>query len=87
MELGGQDAFIVREHADINLAIDLALKSRLNNAGQVCIAAKRFIIHDSLYDIFLEGIVKGIQNIKIGDPLDHSTNLGPLARKDLLEKF
>lgn len=87
MELGGQDAFIVREFADVNLAIDLALKSRLNNSGQVCIAAKRFIVHESLYEVFLDGIAKGVQDIKLGDPLDPATQMGPLARKDLLVKF
>ena len=87
MELGGLDCFIVREHADIDLAVKLAVQSRGQNAGQVCIAAKRFIVHDSLYDIFVENVVKALKSIRIGDPLDMATELGPLARLDLLEKF
>ncbi len=87
MELGGQDPFIVLQDADINLAIELGFKLRISNAGQVCIAAKRFIVHESLYEEFINGILNNIKSLKIGDPSNPETTMGPLARKDIQDKY
>ncbi len=84
MELGGSDAFIVLKDADIKLAAETALKARMLNNGQVCIAAKRFIIHEAVYEEFIEYQLKLFSNLKIGDPLLPNTDIGPLARPDLL---
>lgn len=84
MELGGNDPFIVLENADIDLAVEIAVKSRIANAGQVCIAAKRFIINEDVYDKFREKLIVKVKSLKIGDPMDAATQLGPLARSDLL---
>lgn len=83
MELGGSDPFIVLDDADIQKAVDVAIDCRLFNCGQVCCAAKRFIIDDKIFDKFKEGLVDKTSKIKIGDPLKEETELGPLARADL----
>ena len=80
MELGGNDPFVVLEDGDVELAIPEALKWRCVNAGQVCTAPKRFIIHEKHYDRFKEGIIEGIKKVKFGDPMDRETQMGPLAR-------
>ncbi len=84
LELGGSDPFIIFEDADLNLAIETAIKSRMTNCGQVCIAAKRFFVSDRIYDKFLKGVISKVEKLKIGNPLD-DVDLGPLARRDLLE--
>ena len=87
MELGGSDAFIVLEDANLEKAIEWGAWSRLLNCGQGCACAKRFIVVDSLYDRFLDGIRKAIAARKVGDPLDKETTLGPLSSesaRDLL---
>jgi succinate-semialdehyde dehydrogenase/glutarate-semialdehyde dehydrogenase len=83
LELGGSDCFIVLKDADLKEAAEVAVRSRLINNGQSCIAAKRFIIESSVYEAFLEEAVKRMDQLKIGDPLNKETDLGPLARKDL----
>ena len=85
-ELGGNDAFIVLPDADIDWAVQNAIKSRAINSGQSCNAAKRFIIHELVYTIFKEKLIEKIAALKVGDPLDEQTNIGPLARIDLAEK-
>ena len=87
LELGSNDAFIVLEDADIELAVETCTQARLINNGETCVAAKRFIVVDSLYDDFRERIVKKFADAKSGDPMDDSSDLGPLARKDLQEKL
>lgn len=83
LELGGSNAFIVLDDANLNEAVDIAIKSRFQNAGQSCIAAKRFIVLKSVYDGFLVKFVDGVKNLKAGDPMDSNTDIGPLARVDL----
>ncbi|MEO8910209.1 MAG: NAD-dependent succinate-semialdehyde dehydrogenase [Gemmatimonadaceae bacterium] len=79
IELGGSDPFVVMPSADLDQAVATAVTARMINNGQSCIAAKRFIIHDAIYDDFLRKFVAGVAAIKVGDPMDESTQLGPLA--------
>lgn len=87
LELGSNDAFIVLEDADVELAVETCTQARLINNGETCVAAKRFIVVDSLYDDFRERIVKKFADAKSGDPMNDDSDLGPLARKDLQEKL
>lgn len=80
LELGGSDPFIVLEDANLSLALDTAIQSRFNNAGQSCIAAKRFIIDKYHYADFCDALSERIQALKIGDPMDSETDIAPLAR-------
>jgi succinate-semialdehyde dehydrogenase/glutarate-semialdehyde dehydrogenase len=84
LELGGSDPFIVLEDADIRASVQTGIRSRYQNAGQSCIAAKRFIIVESRFEEFREQFVEGVQSLKVGDPTERSTQIGPLARLDLL---
>ena len=83
LELGGSDPFIVLEDADVQKAAKTAADARLVNAGQSCIAAKRFIVVEKIADMFLEIFVSEMQSRKMGDPLDRHTQVGPQARYDL----
>jgi len=87
LELGGSDSFIVLPDAHISNCVEQAIKSRLVNNGQSCIAAKRFIIHADCYDTFTTALVASISTLQLGDPLSPSTNLGPMARTDLKEQL
>ncbi|MEX0968672.1 MAG: NAD-dependent succinate-semialdehyde dehydrogenase [Bacteroidia bacterium] len=87
LELGGSDAFIVLADADIEKAIATGVNARTMNAGQSCIAAKRFILHKDIADKFLDGFKRKMEALKIGDPMDESTEIGPMARKDLMEEL
>ncbi len=87
LELGGSDPFIVLKDADIEAAADTAAKARMLNCGQSCIAAKRFIILASVYDQFLEKFKHHMEQFKLGDPLDESTDYGPMARPDLVDEL
>jgi len=84
MELGGSDPFIVLNDAEIKEAVSSAVKARLINNGQSCIAAKRFIVEEGVYDKFKGKFIEEMENVKVGDPMDESTALGPIAREDLL---
>jgi succinate-semialdehyde dehydrogenase/glutarate-semialdehyde dehydrogenase len=86
LELGGSDPFIVLKDADIKEAAFWAVKSRFQNAGQTCIAAKRWIVDEVVYNIFMEEIVALISGISTGDPFDDSITYGPMARLELAEK-
>lgn len=85
LELGGSDPFIVLDDADIEAAADTATTARTLNSGQSCIAAKRFIVHDDVYDEFLDQFITGMDDLSIGDPMDEDTDIGPQARDDLLD--
>lgn len=85
LELGGSNAFIVLEDANIDMAVAVAVKARFQNTGQSCIAAKRFLVHESIYNTFLEKFTDRVKQLKSGNPLDKETDIGPLARVDLAE--
>jgi succinate-semialdehyde dehydrogenase / glutarate-semialdehyde dehydrogenase len=82
LELGGSDPFIVMPSADLAAAVDTAVKARVINNGQSCIAAKRFIVAEEIADKFERSFVDGMKALKAGDPMDPSVQLGPLASKD-----
>jgi succinate-semialdehyde dehydrogenase/glutarate-semialdehyde dehydrogenase len=84
MELGGSDAFIVLEDADLDLTIPWAVWGRMYNAGQTCCAAKRFIVVDSVADAFIERFQAALTALKAGDPMDEKTTLGPLSSEAAL---
>lgn len=79
LELGGSNAFIVLDDADVNKAVETGLLARFQNAGQSCIAAKRFILMKRISDQFISDFVQGIKEIRMGDPTDPSVKLGPLC--------
>lgn len=85
MELGGSDAFVVLDDADLELAIKWATWGRFANNGQVCTAAKRMIVHEKIYDAFLDGLKKAITQFRIGDPLAEGTTHGPMSSKRALD--
>jgi succinate-semialdehyde dehydrogenase / glutarate-semialdehyde dehydrogenase len=89
LELGGSDPFIVMPSADLDLAIETAIRARCVNSGQSCIAAKRFIVADEIYDAFESRFVAGMEAIRVGDPMKPEVQVGPLATAhavDLLEE-
>jgi len=85
LELGGSDAFIVMPSADFESALSIAVKARTINTGQSCIAAKRLLIADEIYDEFLDQFVDRMRALKIGDPMDPATEIGPLATEKILQ--
>lgn len=87
LELGGSNAFVVLEDADIIAAAEIAVNARMQNTGQSCIAAKRFIVHEAIYENFLQRFKAGVEKLKSGDPMDEDTDIGPLARLDLAEEI
>jgi succinate-semialdehyde dehydrogenase len=87
MELGGSDAFIVLEDADIPKAVAAGIKGRFSNAGQICLAAKRFILVGRIADEFEQQFVKAAQEIRVGDPMDPANHMGPMARTDLRDSL
>jgi succinate-semialdehyde dehydrogenase / glutarate-semialdehyde dehydrogenase len=85
LELGGSDPFIILNDADVDLAIETAVSARLINGGQSCIAAKRFIVEEPHYERAVEVMADRLAAKRVGDPLDETTEIGPLAREDLVE--
>ncbi|AXL87329.1 NADP-dependent succinic semialdehyde dehydrogenase [Streptomyces sp. CB09001] len=89
LELGGSDPFVVMPSADVERAAEVAVTARTQNAGQSCIAAKRFIVHTDVYDAFVERFTEGMRALKVGDPMDEETEVGPLSSEqglnDLVE--
>lgn len=83
LELGGSDAFIVLDDADVEAAAATAIKARFNNGGQSCVCAKRFIVAHSVAERFTELFVHGTRALQVGDPMADDTQMGPLARADL----
>jgi len=83
MELGGSDAFVVLDDADLDVAVAAAVKSRFDNAGQTCIAAKRFVLVEAIADAFVQRFVEAAKARVYGDPRDAATTLAPMARADL----
>lgn len=85
LELGGSDAFIVMPSADFEHALSTAVKARTINTGQSCIAAKRFMVADEIYDEFVDQFVARMRALNIGDPMDEATEIGPLATEHILQ--
>jgi succinate-semialdehyde dehydrogenase / glutarate-semialdehyde dehydrogenase len=85
LELGGSDPFLIMPSADLDLAIETAVRARLVNAGQSCIAAKRFIIADEIYDTFESRFVAEMESVRVGDPMTEGTEIGPLATARAVE--
>ena len=83
LELGGSDPFVVLADADVEAAAAAAVKARFNNTGQSCVCAKRFIAHEAVADAFTERFLVGVRALRLGDPTDPATTIGPLAREDL----
>ncbi len=86
MELGGSDAFIVLDDANLDQAVKLAVKGRMQNSGQACAGSKRFILPESLADTFIEQFRKQLDSLLAGDPLDAETTLAPLSSKAALDR-
>jgi succinate-semialdehyde dehydrogenase / glutarate-semialdehyde dehydrogenase len=85
LELGGSDPFIVMPSADLEAAVTTAVKARTINNGQSCIAAKRFIVHTQIYEEFEKRLVEVMKQLRVGDPLIESTDIGPLATEQILK--
>ncbi len=87
LELGGSDPFVVLDDADLDEAVEVGAQARNQNGGQSCIAAKRFIVHDAVYDDFLDGFVDEMESFVVGDPTDEETEMGPQAQEHLMEEL
>ncbi|MDQ3314050.1 MAG: NAD-dependent succinate-semialdehyde dehydrogenase [Verrucomicrobiota bacterium] len=85
LELGGSDPFIVMPSAQLTAAIDVGVKARTINTGQSCIAAKRFIVADAVFDEYLAQFVGRMRSLKLGDPMDRTTQIGPIASEQILQ--
>ncbi|MCF4101085.1 NAD-dependent succinate-semialdehyde dehydrogenase [Gillisia sp. M10.2A] len=87
LELGSNDAYIVMDDADVELAVKTCVQGRVYNNGETCVAAKRFVVTEKVYDKFKSGFVEAMKEIKHGDPTKEDSDIGPMARKDLREKL
>lgn len=87
LELGGADPYIILKDADLEKAVREGVKARMSNAGQVCISPKRFIVEEKVYDKVRDLFIREMDMIKVGNPMDRETTLGPLAREDSREEL
>ncbi|MDY7081853.1 MAG: NAD-dependent succinate-semialdehyde dehydrogenase, partial [Halobacteria archaeon] len=87
LELGGSDPFIVLDDADLDSAAETGATARNINSGQSCIAAKRFIVHEDVYDDFLEKFKQEYESLVVGDPMSEETDIGPQSREDLMQEL
>jgi succinate-semialdehyde dehydrogenase/glutarate-semialdehyde dehydrogenase len=87
LELGGSDPFVVLDDAPLEETIEKAVYARTQNNGQSCIAAKRFVVHTDVYDAFVGGLVEKLDALTVGDPTDEDTDIGPMARPDLMDEL
>ncbi|KAB8313743.1 NAD-dependent succinate-semialdehyde dehydrogenase [Erwinia endophytica] len=87
LELGGSDAFIVLADADIDAAVQGAITGRFINSGQICIAAKRIIVEEAVFDCFRDKFIAAVKEMVVGDPSDPATFIGPMARYDLRDEL
>lgn len=87
LELGGSDPFVVLDVDDLDGTLDAAAAGRLGNTGQSCVASKRFIVPDAVYDEFVEGLTRRFSQLVVGDPSDPQTTLGPLSSEDAARKL
>ncbi len=87
LELGSNDAYLVLDDADVELAAKVCVQGRVYNNGETCVAAKRFVVVDKVYDAFKEAFTKGMKAIKMGDPTKEDSDIGPMAREDLRDKL
>jgi acyl-CoA reductase-like NAD-dependent aldehyde dehydrogenase len=85
LELGGSDPFIVLADADLEAAVQTGVRARYQNAGQSCIAAKRFIVVESVFQEYQDRFIAAVSDLKVGNPMDRSTQIGPLARAEFLK--
>lgn len=87
LELGSNDAYVVLEDADIEKAVKICVNGRIYNNGETCIAAKRFIVVDAVYDEFRDAFTERMRKVGYGDPMENEEKMGPMVRKDLREKL
>ena len=87
LELGGSDPFIVLDDADLDRAVEIGVTARMQNNGQSCIAAKRFILHEAIADDFTQRFVDAVEDLTVGNPMDEITDIGPMAREDLRDQL
>jgi succinate-semialdehyde dehydrogenase/glutarate-semialdehyde dehydrogenase len=87
LELGGSDPFIILDDADLAGAVETGVRARTQNGGQSCIAAKRFIVHEDVYDEYVDRLVDAFEDLTIGDPTDEGTDIGPQADPDLMAEL
>lgn len=87
LELGGSNAFIVLADADLTAAVETGVRARMQNAGQSCIAAKRFILHRDIAEDYIRKFSEHAAKLKVGNPMDPETDMGPLARADLVDQL
>ena len=87
LELGGSDPFVVMPSANIEEAASVAVKARCINNGQSCIAAKRFIVHEKVFDDFTRRFADGMKSLRVGDPMDENTDVGPIASEELRDQL
>ncbi|RDI69817.1 NAD-dependent succinate-semialdehyde dehydrogenase [Halopelagius longus] len=87
LELGGSDPYVVLDDADLDAAVETGAWARNQNGGQSCIAAKRFVVHEAVYDDFLDRFVEEIDSYVVGDPMDEETDVGPQAKPSLMDEL